>query len=222
MRESQHIKLPEKLPFEDRQYRTITGELSTLHRILLAPAEKDASAVTPRARKDFRPRWLDKDKANLVKIFDDPSIDQETKSKIEQIFAVSPEEIGEYRTKLHAFGLLGLNETGIRPPRVHEAVPPQLERIGLFELNRETGDVRSRGFCNVLNAQELQVLTIFLETPGEFITLNEIQSAPDVASIPKLRVVSNLRTKLLNLTGKDLFETERDVGYKFYPMGYSE
>ncbi len=52
---------------------------------------------------------------------------------------------------------------------------PRIVRFGVFEFNRDSGELRKHGLRIKLRGQPLQVLTILLERPGEVVTREDLQ-----------------------------------------------
>jgi len=52
---------------------------------------------------------------------------------------------------------------------------PELLRFGLFEVNRETGELRKGGIRIKLQEQPFQVLAALTETPGELVTRDQLR-----------------------------------------------
>jgi TolB-like protein/DNA-binding winged helix-turn-helix (wHTH) protein/Tfp pilus assembly protein PilF len=52
---------------------------------------------------------------------------------------------------------------------------PRIVRFGVFELNRDSGELRKHGLRIKLQGQPIQVLGMLLERPGEVVTRDELQ-----------------------------------------------
>ena len=67
----------------------------------------------------------------------------------------------------------------MRPPiwcSVQQEKPnPAVTRFGVFELNRETGELRKQGLRLKLPAQAFHVLELLVEKPGELISRDELR-----------------------------------------------
>ena len=51
----------------------------------------------------------------------------------------------------------------------------RLARFGAFELDRHTGELRKHGIRIRLQTKPFQILLALLETPGEFVTREDLQ-----------------------------------------------
>jgi DNA-binding winged helix-turn-helix (wHTH) protein len=54
------------------------------------------------------------------------------------------------------------------------ATPRRIVRFGVYELNRDTGELRKGGLKIKLQDQPFQVLAMLVERPGELITREEL------------------------------------------------
>src|SRR5690242_4913331 len=52
---------------------------------------------------------------------------------------------------------------------------PAVTRFGVFELNRETGELRKQGIRLKLPAQAFHVLGLLVEKPGELVSRDELR-----------------------------------------------
>src|ERR1044071_8298026 len=52
---------------------------------------------------------------------------------------------------------------------------PRIIRFGVFEFNRDSGELRKHGLRIKLHGQPIQVLEMLLEQPGEVVSREELQ-----------------------------------------------
>lgn len=205
--------IPEKLPFPDLPYRSITGEISTLHRLLRLPAER--GLYRPRRRTSSQ--WKPEDKANLVKILDDEHIAPSTKEHIRKILAIHSEEIEEYRNKMEVGGLPALEERW-DGQNMKEYPTQALKQYGPLALNPETGDVRYGQNLGFLS--NLQTITLTALLGSEYNTNIPIGVLQERAHAKvTYSTLYTLQTLLRYLSGKELIVNVQKGVYKFSPYG---
>lgn len=210
MTDAEYFKLPDALPFPDRSFRSVTGEMSTLHAVLLAPKLGQSTYQ----KKTGATNWTPKDKANLVKIFDDRGIDEKVKGQITTLVATSPEEINEYRKRLASAGLLGLDDRPKNKPSI-------LADYGTFKLDCATGDIRHGECFQVIPPTLLKLMNVFLTSPeGKIVTFEELKVAMEYkTNVAVLDAIGALTRILRQLTSVEMFKNEATVGYIFNPRG---
>ena len=59
----------------------------------------------------------------------------------------------------------------MKPP----SLSPPTFRFGIFELNRQSGELRKHGMKIRLQGQPMEILGLLLERPGEIVTREELQ-----------------------------------------------
>jgi len=62
-------------------------------------------------------------------------------------------------------------------------------RFGIFEVNRQTGELRRKGQKVKLQDQPFQVLAALLERPGEVVTREELCSRPELTISPDKKTI---------------------------------
>lgn len=97
-----------------------------------------------------------------------------------------------------------------------------LYRFGLFEVDKETGELRRQGRRMALQGQPLQVLVMLLERPGELVTRTDIQQRiwPDGTFVDFEHGLNSAVNKIRDALGDSaanprFIETLAKRGYRF-------